>query len=142
VDEAQVRFLTTQALCGKDLEDPSLALHQLQQGRLGLADAAPIAVRLELALDCQDEYARSAAAMALDGLAGLIAVSPELAAGLLALSRSRQAFSREVALRAIQGVCKRGLCTSAADAQLLGERLEEARRLEEEQCGLSLFEEK
>jgi len=130
MDAMQLRFLTTQALYGKDLEERSTAMHQLQQGELSLSDGESIGVRLELALNCQDEFARSAAAMLLDGLAERIAVSPELAASLLALSRSPQAFSRQAALRAIKSVCERGRCSSPADAQLLGERLEEARRSE------------
>jgi hypothetical protein len=141
MDEMQLRFLTAQALYGKDLKERSVAIRQLRQGNLTPAEIAAIGIRLELALNCQDEYVRSAAAMLLAGLAEQIPITPPLAAGLLALSRSSESFPREAALRAIKRVCEQGRFLGPQDAQALGERLEEARRIEPESFALALFDE-
>ena len=140
MDEMQLRFLTTQALYGKDLQERSSAVRQLQQSRLSAADIAAVGVRVELALECQDEYVRSAAAILLAGLSDQLPVSPSIAAALLSLSRSRESFPRESALRAILRLSERGYGLSPVDAAALAMRLEEARQVEGEGFALSLFE--
>ncbi|MGB9724362.1 MAG: hypothetical protein ACP5OO_06315 [Chloroflexia bacterium] len=142
MDETQLRFLTTQALYGKDLQERRSAVRQLLQADLSPADIAAIALRLEVAIACQDEYVRSAAAMLLAGLAPILPLSSTLAAGLLSLSRSPEPFAREAALRAILRIHEQGRCLSPADARSLAERLEEARRTESETFALSLFDER
>lgn len=141
MDEMQLRFLTAQALYGADLQERSGAIQLLRQGRLSAADIAAIGIRVELALACQDEFVRSAAAMLLAGLADRIPASPAITAALLELSRSAAAFPRESALRAIKHLHERGLGLSPEDAAALGQRLAEARRLEGEGFALSLFDE-
>lgn len=141
MDETQLRFLTTQALYGKDLPERRAAIRQLIQAGLNESEIPAIALRLEVAMGCQDEYVRSAAAMLLAGLASVLPISPSLAAGLLSLSRSSEPFAREAALRAILRICEQGRCLSPADARALAERLEEARRTEGESFAMSLFEE-
>ncbi len=141
MDETQLRFLTTQALYGKDLPERRAAIWQLTQARLSDSEIAAIALRLEVAMGCQDEYVRSAAAMLLAGLAPVLPLSPTLAAGLLALSRSGEPFAREAALRAILRIHEQGRCLSPTDSRSLAERLEEARRTEGESFALSLFDE-
>ncbi len=141
MDDTQLRFLTTRALYDRDLEKRNSAIRQLSQGSLTASNIAAIGIRLDLALNCQDEYVRSAAALLLAGLAGQIPTTPSLAAGLLALSRSAEAFPREAALRAIQRVCQHGRVIEAHTAQALGERIEEARRVEPESFALALFDE-
>jgi|YNPNPStandDraft_1061719.scaffolds.fasta_scaffold01224_13 hypothetical protein len=141
MDETQLRFLTAQALYGKDLQERRTAVRQLLQADLGPADLAAISLRLEVAMGCQDEYVRSAAAMLLAGLAPLLPLPPSLAASLLDLSRSGEPFAREAALRAILRIHEQGRCLSPSDARALAERLEEARRTEGESFALSLFAE-
>jgi len=141
MDETQLRFLTTQSLYGKDLQERNIAIRQLQEGDLSDSDIVAIHLRLGLALGCQDEYVRSAAAMLLASLAARIPVSQDLAKGLLSLSCSADAFPRESALRAIKAICEEGRCLVPQDAQALSERLEEARRVESEGFALSLFDE-
>jgi|GEM_PF-2476160 len=140
MDEMQLRFLATQALYGKDLQERSGAVRQLREARLSAAEVTAIGVRLELALGCQDEYVRSAAAMLLAGLSQQLPASPNITAALLALSRSPEAFAREAALRAIARLNERRFGLSPADTAALAARLEEARRVEGEGFALSLFE--
>jgi hypothetical protein len=140
MDEMQLRFLTTQALYGKDLQERSSAVRQLRHSHLSATDIAAIGIRLELALGCQDEYVRSAAAILLAGLSEQIPASPYITACLLELSSSRESFPRESALRAILRLHERGFGLSAADAAALAKRLEEARQVEGEGFALSLFE--
>ncbi len=140
MDETQLRFLTTQALYGKDLPERRAAIRQLTQARLNDPEIAAIALRLEVAMGCQDEYVRSAAAMLMAGLAPVLPLSSSLAAGLLSLSRSGEPFAREAALRAILRICEQGRFLSSVDARALAERLEEARRTEGEIFALILFE--
>jgi hypothetical protein len=139
MDEMQLRFLTTQALYGKELQERSGAVRQLQQARLSAADVAAIGIRLELALECQDEYVRSAAAILLAGLSQQLPASPAITAALLDLSHSPEAFTREAALRAIALLSEHGFGLSTQDAAALTARLDEARRVEGEGFALSLF---
>jgi len=141
MDEMQLRFLTTQALYGKDLEERSTAIRQLQQGQLSQADVAALSVRLEVALGCQDEYVRSAAALLLTGLADRIPATPALAVGLLELSRHTNPFPREAALRAIKRIQECGQVQSPPDAQTLRARLTEALQVEGEGFALNLMDE-
>lgn len=141
MDEMQLRFLTAQALYGRDLEERSAAIRQLQQGRLSPSDVAALSVRLEVALGCQDEYVRSAAAMLLAGLAERIPLTSALAAGLLQLSCHDDPFPREAALRAIKRALECGQVQSPQDAQALRARLEEALRMEGEGFVLNLMDE-
>ncbi len=141
MDDIQLRFLTTQALYAKDLQERNAAVRQLRTGGLTDSELEAVSVRLELAMACQDEYVRSAAALLLAGLAEQVPVSRTLADGLLELSRRQNAFPREAALRAIKRICKVGRDLSLEDSQALEERLEEARRLEPEVFALSLFDE-
>ncbi|MBN1485871.1 MAG: hypothetical protein JXA37_14250 [Chloroflexia bacterium] len=141
MDDIQLRFLTTQALYGKDLPERSLALRQLGQEQLTPANAKAISVRLELALGCADEYVRSAAAMLIEVLAQKLMVTPILVQELLSLSTSSQPFAREAALRAIKTICQEGRCQNQVDRQSLDERLEQARRSESEDFAMSLFDE-
>jgi len=141
MDEMQLRFLTTQALYGKDLQERSGAVRQLKQAGLSASDIAAIGVRLEMALECQDEYVRSAAALLLVGLSQQIPASPNIIAALLDLSRSPEPFTREAALRAIARLKERGFGLSPDDMGALTARLEEARQVEGEGFVLSLFEE-
>lgn len=140
MDEQQLRSLTTQALYDKDLQERSAAIHQLRQSHLSASEVATIGIRLELALNCQDEYVRSAAAMLLAGLSDQIPASPSIAAALLDLSRNAEAFPRESALRAIVRLNERRYGLSPADAKALADRLEEARQVEGEGFVLSLFD--
>lgn len=141
MDEMQLRFLTTQALYGKDLQERNGAVRQLQQATLSASDVTAIGVRLELALECQDEYVRSAAALLLAGLSQQLPASPSIATALLDLSRSPEPFTREAALRAIARLKERGFGLSPHDIEALTARLDEARRVEGESFVLSLFEE-
>ena len=140
MDEMQLRFLTTQALYGKDLQERSGAARQLQQARLSAADIAAVGIRLELALGCQDEYVRSAAALLLSSLWQQLPVSPIITTALLDLSRSPESFTREAALRAIARLSERGFGLSPEDLAALAARLGEARQSEGEGFALSLFE--
>ena len=140
MDDTQLRFLTTQALYGKDLQERSSAVLQLRQAHLSAADVAAVGVRLELALACQDEYVRSAAAILLAGLSEQLPASPAITASLLTLSRNPEPFTREAALRAIARLSERGFGLAPKDTQALAARLDEARRVEGEGFVLSLFE--
>lgn len=140
MDEMQLRFLTTQALYGKDLQERSGAVRQLQHARLSAADVTAVGIRVELALECQDEYVRSAAALLLAGLSHQFPASPAITAALLDLSRSPESFTREAALRAIARLSERQFGLSAEDTAALTARLDEARRVEGEGFALSLFE--
>ena len=140
MDEMQLRFLATQALYGKDLQERGSAVRQLRQSHLSASDIATLGIRVELALGCQDEYVRSAAAMLLAGLSEQLPASPNITVCLLELSRSKESFPRESALRAILRLHERGFGLSSADAAALAARLEEARRVEGEGFVLSLFE--
>lgn len=141
MDEMQLRFLTTQALYGKDLQERSAAIRQLLEGTLTRTNIEAIGVRLELAIGCQDEYVRSAAAMLLEGLVERLPVPPTITKHLLDLSRSPKEFSREAALRAIKRLHERGQALSPQDLQVWSERLEEARHTERAEFILSLFDE-
>jgi len=141
MDETQLRFLTTQALYGRDLQERVLAIRQLTQGELTEENTQAIHIRLEVALGCADEYVRSAAAMLVGGLAEQLPVSSDIAGELLSLSQSKEAFAREAALRAIKQICEQGCCLAAEDKQALCRRLEDARDTEGEEFVLSLFEE-
>jgi hypothetical protein len=141
MDNNQLRFNTTQALYGKDLQERSIAIRQLVESDLTSVEIEVVQTRLELALGREDEYVRSAGAMLLDGLADKILISPDMTNHLIALSHSEQAFSREAALRAIKRVCAQGKFFSPRDHQLLRERLEEARKSEKDDFILSLFDE-
>ncbi len=141
MDEMQLRFLTAQALYGKELQERNVAIRMLKQSQLSPADITAVGIRLELALSCQDEYVRSAAAMLLSELARQIPVTPSLADGLLALSQSPGAFPREAALRAIKRVFEYGRCESPQHMQSFKSRLEEARQGEGEGFALDLFDE-
>lgn len=141
MDETQLRFLTTQALYGRDLQERVLAIRQLTQEDLTEENTQAIHIRLEVALSCADEYVRSAAAMLVGGLAKQLPVSSDIAAELLSLSQSKESFAREAALRAIKQIYEQGGCLAAADKQALGRRLEDARHTEGEEFVLSLFEE-
>ena len=141
MDEVQLRFLTAQALYGGDLQERSGAIQLLRQGHLTAADIAAIGIRVELALSCQDEYVRSAAAMLLAGLVDRIPASPTITAALLDLSHSAAAFPRESALRAIKYLHERGFGLSHEDVAALDQRLVEARQVEGEGFALSLFDE-
>jgi hypothetical protein len=140
MDDMQLRFLTTQALYGKDLQERSGAIRHLRQSHLSAENIAAVGVRVELALDCQDEYVRSAAAMLLAGLSEQLPASPKITAMLLTLSRSAAAFTRESAMRAIACLNKRGFGLAPSDAAALAQRLEEIRQVEGEGYVLSLFE--
>ncbi len=141
MDEMQLRFLTAQALYGKELQERNVAIRVLKQSKLSPADVVAVGIRLELALSCQDEYVRSAAAMLLSELAEQIPTSPALADGLLVLSHSAGAFPREAALRAIKRIFERGRCESPQHVQAFKSRLEEARQGEGEGFALDLFDE-
>ena len=141
MDDGQLRFFTTQALYGKDLQERVLAIRQLTQGNLTEANTEAIDIRMELALGCKDEYVRSAAAMLMLGLVEKIPISPAIAKELLALSNSPQSFAREAALRAIKRICERGHCLAAGDTQSLHERLELAQHSESEEFIFSLLDE-
>jgi hypothetical protein len=141
MDEMQLRFLTAQALYGKELQERNLAIRMLKQSQLSPADLVAVGIRLELALNCQDEYVRSAAAMLLSELAEQVAATPSLADGLLVLSHSSGAFPREAALRAIKRIFEYGRCESPQHMQAFKSRLEEARQGEGEGFAMDLFDE-
>ncbi len=140
MDENQLRFYTTQALYGKELQERQIATRQLVEADLSPAEIEAVRTRVELALGREDEYVRSAAALLLDGLAEKVLVSPTMARELLALSRSPEAFAREAALRAMKRLCERGHFFSMKDKLSMQQRLEEARHSEGEEFVFSLFE--
>lgn len=140
MDETELRLLATRALYGGNLEERSSAIRQLHLADLSERDIAALGVRLELALNCQDEYVRSAAALLLAGLAERVPTTPALAAGLLDLSHSADPFPREAALRAIQRIRARGRVVFPRDEQALQERLAEALQVEREVFALSLLD--